>query len=125
LNFKKTNSTFLFVRKPQGGEISNGSLPVDQSVYASKCIKAAPARPNIDDMRIRLNHPMSTKNKKTEDRVELERVNKKLKIAKGNTNELFIEKIEREIAVIKRRDNTPMIADYLTDEERSGSQPGR
>ena len=68
---------------------------------------------------------MSTKNKKTEDRVELERVNKKLKIAKGNTNELFIENIEREIAVIKRRDNTRMIADYLTDEERSGSQPGR
>ena len=68
---------------------------------------------------------MSTEYKKTEAEAELERLNKVLKIAKRNGNQLFIANIEREIAAISRGDNSPLIEDYLTDEERSGSRPGR
>ena len=56
---------------------------------------------------------------------ELERLNKVLEVAKRNGNQIFIQNIEREIAAIKRGENSPLIADYLTDEERSGSRPGR
>ena len=68
---------------------------------------------------------MSTENKNTEAGAELQRLNKALEIAKRNGNQLFIENIEREIAAIEQGNNSPLIADYLTDEERSGSRPGR
>jgi hypothetical protein len=48
-----------------------------------------------------------------------------LEVAKRNGNQLFIDNIEREIAAVKRGDHSPLITDYLTDEERSGSRPGR
>ena len=68
---------------------------------------------------------MSTKDKNIEAGAELQRLNKVLEIAKRNGNQLFIENIEREIAAIERGNNSPLIADYLTDEERSGRRPGR
>ena len=68
---------------------------------------------------------MSTGNKNTEAGAELQRLNKALEIAKRNGNQLFIENIEREIAAIERGNNSPLIADYLTDDERSGRRPGR
>ena len=68
---------------------------------------------------------MSIEDTRTEVAVELERLNKVLEVAKRNGNELFVENIEREIAAIKRGDNSPLIGVYLTDEERSGSRPGR
>ena len=57
---------------------------------------------------------MTTEDKNTE--AELQRLNKVLEVAKRNENQLFIENIEREIAAIERGDNSPLIADYLTDE---------
>ena len=68
---------------------------------------------------------MSTEDKNIEAGAELQRLNKVLEIAKRNGNQLFIENIEREIAAIERGNNSPLIADYLTDEERSGRRPGR
>ena len=68
---------------------------------------------------------MPIEDNKTEAGAELERLNIVLEVAKRNGNKLFIENIEREIAAIKRGENSPLIADYLTDEERSGSRPGR
>ena len=68
---------------------------------------------------------MTTEDKNTEAEAELQRLNKVLEVAKRNGNQLFIENIEREIAAIARGDNSPLIADYLTDDERAGSRPGR
>ena len=68
---------------------------------------------------------MSTEDKNIEAGAELQRLNKVLEIAKRNGNQLFIENIEREIAAIERGNNSPLIADYLTDDERSGRRPGR
>ena len=68
---------------------------------------------------------MSTEDKNIEAGAELQRLNKVLEIAKRNGNQLFIENIEREIAAIERGNNSPLIADYLNDEERSGRRPGR
>ena len=68
---------------------------------------------------------MSTEDKNIEAGAELQRLNKVLEIAKRNGNQLFIENIEREIAAIERGNNSPLIADYLTDEERSSRRPGR
>ena len=67
---------------------------------------------------------MTTEDKNTEAEA-LQRLNKVLDVAKRNGNQLFIENIEREIAAIERGDNSPLIADYLTDDERAGSRPGR
>ena len=68
---------------------------------------------------------MTTQDKNTEAEAELQRLNKVLEVAKRNGNQLFIENIEREIAAIERGDNSPLITDYLTDDERAGSRPGR
>ena len=59
-----------------------------------------------------------------EQQAELDRLNKVLEVAKRNGNQLFIENIEREIAAIERGEHSPLIADYLTEEERSGGRPG-
>ena len=55
---------------------------------------------------------------------ELDRLNKVLEVAKRNGNQIFIANIEREIAAVQRGENSPLIEDYLTDEERSGKRPG-
>ena len=68
---------------------------------------------------------MTIQDKNTEAEAELQRLNKVLEVAKRNGNQLFIENIEREIAAIERGDYSPLIADYLTDDERAGSRPGR
>lgn len=68
---------------------------------------------------------MPTEEMKTGAGAELERLNKVLEVAKRNGNQIFVENIEREIAAINRGDNSPLIADYLTDDERAGSRPGR
>lgn len=60
---------------------------------------------------------------KTEQCAELERLEKVLIVAKRNGNQLFMENIEREIAAVKRGDCSPLIQEYLTEEERASSQP--
>jgi len=56
---------------------------------------------------------------------ELERLNKVLVVAQRNGNQLIVANIEREIAALKRGEDSPLIEDYLTDAERSGSRPGQ
>ena len=49
---------------------------------------------------------------------ELERLERVLAVAQRNGNELFIQNIEREIAAIQRGESSPLIEEYLTEEER-------
>ena len=50
----------------------------------------------------------------------LEGLKKVLKIAKDNGNKLFIQNIERDIEALKAGQESPIIKEYLTAEERSG-----
>ena len=50
---------------------------------------------------------------------ELERLKRVLAVAKRNGNELFIQNIEREISAVQRGENSPLIEEYLTEEERA------
>ena len=53
---------------------------------------------------------------------EMERLRRVLAVAKNNGNQLFIQNIEREITALQRGDSSPLIEEYLTEEERA-SQP--
>ena len=53
---------------------------------------------------------------------ELERLNRVLMVAKRNGNQLFVQNIEREITAIENGDCSPLIEEYLTDEERTSLQ---
>lgn len=55
---------------------------------------------------------------------ELERLKRVLEVAKRNGNTLFIDNIEREISAVERGDQSPLITDYLTHDERLGRRPG-
>ena len=48
---------------------------------------------------------------------EFDRLNQVLDVAKRNGNQVFIANIEREIAAIERGEHSPLIADYLTEED--------
>jgi hypothetical protein len=48
----------------------------------------------------------------------LEQLNKVLVIAKANGNKLFIENIERDIKALEAGEESPIIKEYLTPEER-------
>ena len=50
---------------------------------------------------------------------ELERLERVLAVAKRNGNELFIQNIEREISSVQRGEHSPLIEEYLTEEERA------
>lgn len=50
---------------------------------------------------------------------ELHRLRTVLEVAKRNGNQLFIDNIEREIAAVERGDCSPLIEEYLTEEERA------
>ena len=50
---------------------------------------------------------------------ELERLRRVLAIAMKNGNQLFIQNIEREITALQRGDSSPLIEEYLTEEERA------
>jgi hypothetical protein len=54
-----------------------------------------------------------------EQQAELERLKRVLAVAKRNGNELFIQNIEREISAVQRGENSPLIEEYLTEEERA------
>jgi hypothetical protein len=54
-----------------------------------------------------------------EQQAELERLERVLAVAKRNGNELFIQNIEREIAAVQRGESSPLIEEYLTEEERA------
>ena len=54
-----------------------------------------------------------------EQEAELERLERVLAVAKRNGNELFIQNIEREIAAVQRGESSPLIEEYLTEEERA------
>ena len=57
-----------------------------------------------------------------EQQTELARLQRVLAVAKKNGNQLFIQNIEREIAAIQRGDCSPLIEEYLTDEEQASTQ---
>ena len=57
-----------------------------------------------------------------EQQMELERLQRVLAVAQRNGNELFIQNIEREIAALQRGDCSPIIEEYLTEEERASGQ---
>ena len=42
-----------------------------------------------------------------------------LAVAENNGNQLFIDNIKRDIEALERGEESPIIAEYLTDEERS------
>ena len=54
-----------------------------------------------------------------EQQAELERLKRVLAVAKRNRNELFIQNIEREISAVQRGEHSPLIEEYLTEEERA------
>ena len=54
-----------------------------------------------------------------EQHAELERLERVLAVAKRNGNELFIQNIEREISAVQRGEHSPLIKEYLTEEERA------
>ena len=54
-----------------------------------------------------------------EQQAELERLERVLAVAKGNGNKLFIQNIEREISAVQRGEHSPLIEEYLTEEERA------
>ena len=54
-----------------------------------------------------------------EQQAELERLERALAVAQRNGNELFIQNIEREIAAVQRGESSPLIEEYLTEEERA------
>ncbi len=53
-----------------------------------------------------------------EQQAELERLERVLAVARRNGNELFVQNIEREIAAVQRGESSPLIEEYLTEEER-------
>ena len=55
----------------------------------------------------------------TEQQAELERLERVLAVAKRNGNALFIQNIEREISAVQRGEHSPLIEEYLTEEERA------
>ena len=54
-----------------------------------------------------------------EQQTQLERLRTVLEVARRNGNQLFIDNIEREIAALERGDCSPIVEEYLTDEERA------
>ena len=54
-----------------------------------------------------------------ERQMQLERLRTVLEVARRNGNQLFIDNIEREIAALERGDCSPIVEEYLTEEERS------
>ena len=54
-----------------------------------------------------------------EQQEELDRLEHVLAVAKRNGNELFIQNIEREITAIQRGESSPLIKEYLTEEEQA------
>ena len=54
-----------------------------------------------------------------ERQMQLERLRTVLEVARRNGNQLFIDNIEREIAALERGDCSPIVEEYLNDEERS------
>ena len=60
---------------------------------------------------------------KENQQAELQRLRTVLDVAKRNGNQLFIENIEREIAAVERGECSPLIEEYLTEEERATDRP--
>ena len=54
-----------------------------------------------------------------ERQMQLERLRTVLEVARRNGNQLFINNIEREIAALERGDCSPIVEEYLTEEERT------
>ena len=57
----------------------------------------------------------------SDDEQLLERLKKVLSIAKANGNKLFIDNIERDIKALEAGEESPIINEYLTPEERLAS----
>ena len=48
---------------------------------------------------------------------QLQKLERVLEVARRNGNKLFITNIERDIAALKQGQHSPIIAEYLTEEE--------
>ena len=53
----------------------------------------------------------------------LEGLRRVLRIAKANGNKLFIDNIERDIKALEAGEESPIIKEYLTPEERMSNSP--
>tara|TARA_B000000565_G_scaffold204650_1_gene158107 strand:+ start:4073 stop:4249 length:177 start_codon:yes stop_codon:yes gene_type:complete len=51
---------------------------------------------------------------------QLERLRIVLEVARRNGNQLFIDNIEKEISALESGACSPIVEEYLTDEERRG-----
>lgn len=69
--------------------------------------------------------PMLNESDTNQPAAELARLKRVLEVAKRNGNKLFVDNIEREINAVQRGDDSPLIKDYLTEEERLGRRPGQ
>ena len=49
---------------------------------------------------------------------QLQKLERVLEVARRNGNQLFITNIERDIAALKQGQPSPIIAEYLTEQER-------
>ena len=49
---------------------------------------------------------------------QLEKLERALEVARRNGNKLFIANIERDIAALNQGEPSPIIAEYLTEQER-------
>ena len=49
---------------------------------------------------------------------QLQKLERVLEVARRNGNKLFIDNIERDIAALKQGQPSPIIDEYLTEEER-------
>ena len=49
---------------------------------------------------------------------QLQKLERVLEVARRNGNKLFIANIERDIAALKQGQPSPIIAEYLTEEEQ-------
>jgi len=49
---------------------------------------------------------------------QLQKLERVLEVARRNGNKLFITNIERDIAALKQGQPSPIIAEYLTEQER-------
>ena len=50
---------------------------------------------------------------------QLQKLERVLEVARRNGNKLFITNIERDIAALKQGHPSPIIAEYLTEQERN------
>jgi len=94
-----------------------------QAIPAAMCMLAPRSGWNSPLSQERITNTVFVLTLNPDQKAELDRLNKVLEVAKRNGNQIFVANIEREIAALERGEHSPLIADYLSEEERSGKRP--